>query len=433
MISRKIYGVYSMFSEEKNQQEKKEMNNLQSSYLASRIFAKINASSYLSCRKDCLEPLSDGHSTIAPPVFSQETIKLYRASTLDLYQFYLGTYTSLDQLNLKHPEFWKGREQALSKLATVKSHISEWWNGIFNPVNNLPLRLRDHGKTDVLSCMKIVSENIEAVLLSPEKKCVENLKRNFKLLKFAVSEDAIKAENLLDKLRLSKEYFIGDTKEMDRVSKEMFNITPQYEKRINDLQQKIDSCNREIAIGIGVTVTGGVFILVGVVGAFFSGGASLALLVPGIGMTTAGAIVIAMAQKEKNVLEAMKSDYSDDKTAIAALAGRLKNICSQQAGSLTKDFENIVTPWKQMDAYLEAVMQEAEDLGNNNDPQKWKEIQSTFESVKKGWMEYLEELPKLHFDVSVASVSVNPQSSQAEVEKMLSEARIIPLSEWHAA
>lgn len=409
------------------------MNTLHSTRLASQIFSRINASSCLIPLHPCSVFSANSVSVAPSPVFSEATIKAYRASTLALYQFYLGTYTSLDQLNLKHPEFWKGREHALSRLTTIKGHIADWWDKIFNPFNNLPLRLCDRGKTDILSQMDVVDGDFEIVLTSPTEDHIKNLKANLKVLSLELSKDSREAANLLKKLQDSRKYFVDDVAVLKKISETDFDVSEQYEKKITDLQNAIDEQNRQIAIGIGTTVVGGIFILAGVIGAFFSGGASLVLLVPGAGITAAGAIVIAFAKREKKILEDLKSDYFSDKTAIATLAGRLKTICDEEAGSLTKDFETVITPWSLMDSYLKAAIKEIDELKDNNDPGKWEELQTTFGFVKTEWMKYLEELPKLHYDVSVASVTIDPLMTEAQIEKILSDAKIISLSEWSAA
>ena len=85
-----------------------------------------------------------------------------------------------------------------------------------------------------------------------------------------------------------------------------------------------------------------------------------------------------------------------------------------------------------MDSYLKAAIKEIDEL-KDNDPGNGEELQTTFGFVKTEWMKYLEELPKLHYDVSVASVTIDPLMTEAQIEKILSDAKIISLSEWSAA
>lgn len=178
---------------------------------------------------------------------------------------------------------------------------------------------------------------------------------------------------------------------------EINKMIADYKNRIEDLKKTIIALG--VVDGIGVIASIGA-----IIGAFFSGGITLSLLVPFLPVVGATSAMIAVYRKEiadfngkiKNKEKAVKG-LTDDITGLIAFSETIKDI-SQRDSTIEEYVRKAKEPWVALSEDLKKILADI-NVASNADSSIYNEYLVAFQEAKQLWVgTFMPEISKLKLE-----------------------------------
>lgn len=320
-----------------------------------------------------------------------------------------------------------------TSLIGVRSDLSYWNQTILYELTNIPASTLKDAKliADKLAAARDMAVTLQArpndALLKQE------IATELGIVAGSFGRKASSVASLLAEITKFQAKCVGHEKILTDIATNALASQAKYKDEaaqlttlIEGLQREVTAAGLSIAAGVGVTGLGVVIGVVGVVGAFFTGGLTLLLLVPAVVVVAGGVTVIALSavrlkdlQEQIRIMSERHPTLVNDAVYLGVLANQMKRFTDQTQG-LQATLTAIKQQWSSMTAMTAKA---SEAINSASSTQDWKALEKGLDSALSGWSSIVALADKLKLVTVTTSEKLIPVgATSAEIKASVADA-----------